>query len=343
MKISKRIYWFDLLKILACLMVITDHTIGYLLEYGGKNNSSVLFYSIAFSICKIGVPLFIMITGCLLLKEVNISYSKVCMRIKRIFFPLLFISAVYYFANNSLSFNNLFKFFDSFISGPLSTYLWYLYMLIGLYLISPFISKMIKNFSNNDYRNFILLFLSIPGIFSLLKIYSDLSVSNNFLGVLFPIAVVYYISGIYLRKIALCKKYRNLSFVIMICCFAFLTLSIYIPYLKTGDITYSLMTYTNIFVALSSFSIYYLFRYYFENKKISVKVENIIFNISVLTFGIYLFHNLISYRIYLSDIVQFVFGINSYVGVLFLILSCFIVSGIITYILRKLPIVKNYL
>jgi len=343
MIVGKRIYWFDLLKILACLMIITNHTIGYLLEYSGYSNFLVLFYSIVFSVCKIGVPLFIMITGCLILNENDIRYSKVFLRIKRVFFPLLIISFVYYFANNSISINNLVGFFRNFLINPLSTYLWYLYMLIGLYLISPFINKMIKNFNNNDFRNFIIICLFLPGILSLLKIYFNLSVSNNFLDVLFSVSVVYYVSGIYLRKIDLCIKYRNLAFILMVGCFILLTLSIYIPYLKTDNLTYSLMSYTNILVALASFSIFYLFRYYFENKKIGERVGNVIFNISLLTFGIYLFHNLISYRIYLSDIIQFVFKMNSYVGALFLIISCFIVSGIITYILRKIPIVKNYL
>ena len=341
-KSNRRIYWFDLLKILACLMIITNHTIDYLLQYAGYNNFTVLFYAACLSLCKIGVPLFIMITGCLLLKKES-NYREILGRIKRVLFPLIVVSLIYYFSDNNLNWNGGLNFIKTFFERPIRTYLWYLYMLIGLYLITPFLQKMIKSFSQDSYRNLIIICLVIPGILSILNIYFNLSFSPKFLDVLFPVAIVYYISGLYLSTVKLTVKYRNLAFISLIMMIIFLTLSIYIPYLQSDMIVYKMLDYTNLLVALSSFSVYYLFRYYFERKTISERSEKVIVNISLVTFGIYLIHNLISYRIYLSNIMQWIFNLNCYLGVISLILACFIVSGLITYILRKIPVIKNYL
>ena len=39
---------------------------------------------------------------------------------------------------------------------------WYLYAMISLYLMTPFLQKMLKNFNNKDYFVFIGLFLFLP-------------------------------------------------------------------------------------------------------------------------------------------------------------------------------------
>ena len=68
-KSLKRNYWIDILKIIACFCVIVNHTGLVLLEYTNYKNIPVLVYSIMFSICKIGAPIFIMVTGYLLLRK----------------------------------------------------------------------------------------------------------------------------------------------------------------------------------------------------------------------------------------------------------------------------------
>ena len=74
-------YWLDLIKILACFFVVINHTGGYLLEFAGNNNfGNSLFYMINFVFCKMGVPLFIMITGFLLLER-NSSFANMSKKI----------------------------------------------------------------------------------------------------------------------------------------------------------------------------------------------------------------------------------------------------------------------
>ena len=48
---KKRYCWADILKILACFLVIINHTGGYLLQYSGYDNLGIIiFYIINFVI-----------------------------------------------------------------------------------------------------------------------------------------------------------------------------------------------------------------------------------------------------------------------------------------------------
>ena len=78
---KKEIIYLDILKIFACFMVIINHTNGLILE--NKTFANTTFYCIMFSICKVAVPLFLMITGALILNR-NYSYKKVLKCIFRV-------------------------------------------------------------------------------------------------------------------------------------------------------------------------------------------------------------------------------------------------------------------
>lgn len=331
---NKRCIWIDILKITACFCVIINHNGGFLLEYAGNNNYTVLFYSIFFSICKIGVPIFLMITGYLLLTKEE-SYKRIFKRIYRIFMPLLFISLLVYVKQNGFNID----FIKSFINGPIIIPYWYLYMLIGLYLMLPFIRKMIKSFDNKDFKYFIIICLIIQGIFPMLKVLNIIDFSDKYFMSLLPYSISYLIAGLYLSRINLTKKNRNIAIIAFIIPIITLVLSMYLPYIYDGDISYSLDSWYFITTSLPSLSMFYLVRYYFD------KIENnkIIEEIASVTFGIYLFHPLINYKLYCFPMIRNIFSYNAYIGVILLEIICFCICGITTYLLRKIPVIKKFL
>ena len=114
-KEKKRYYWVDLLKILACFLVVINHTGGYLLEFAGTSNfGTSLFYMIEFVICKIGVPLFIMISGFLLLERNN-NFCDIGKKIFRVFVPLFLLSALVYFKANGFGISEVGDFIVQFL------------------------------------------------------------------------------------------------------------------------------------------------------------------------------------------------------------------------------------
>ena len=72
--VDNKIMYIDILRIIACFMVIVNHSVGLCLNH--KTFLSSTFYCLSFSICKIGVPIFLMITGALILDK-DYSYPKV--------------------------------------------------------------------------------------------------------------------------------------------------------------------------------------------------------------------------------------------------------------------------
>ncbi len=334
--------WIDLLKIIACFLVVVNHTGGYLLEYSGLTPGATLFYSINFSICKIGVPLFIMISGYLLLKRCS-DFKDMFKRITRVLVPLIVLSAIFYFRAKGFSIENVDNFIFDFIKEPVIIPFWYLYMLIGLYLVTPFIQKMVKNFETKDFRYLIIICLLIPATIPVICYFFKISINSNFTVALLPIYLCYYIAGLYISKIPLRKKYRNIALICFIVPIILFVCSMYIPVINGENISYALDASTYINVGLPALSSFYLMMYYFQNKKFGERTKQIISSIASVTFGIYLFHMFINYKIYNLVVMQYIFGFNCYLGILLVEILTFAICGIVTYFLKKIPYVKKYL
>jgi len=186
-------------------------------------------------------------------------------------------------------------------------------MLIGLYLILPFVQKMLKNFEKQDYLLFTILFLIVPSIIPLIKVFFSISVSNYFTQAFFPLFIGLLIVVNYISKIETKKSY----FIASIICFV-LSISVFAGYMiytynSTQELSYALDSY-NMLLVLSSVSIFYIIRFTFENRSLKPVVSKVLSEISLTTFGTYLFHFLIIYKFYNLNIVQKAFSANVYLG-----------------------------
>ena len=133
----------DALRILACLLVVANHTLGYALNTGAPG--AELFYCLLFSLCKTGVTLFVMVSGILLLDRED-GFRKTGRRILRVLVPLLAVSALLAWKDEGLAGLAPLRFLASFLRDPRRAPYWYLYALIGFYLLLPFLQKMTRGF-----------------------------------------------------------------------------------------------------------------------------------------------------------------------------------------------------
>ncbi len=170
------IAWIDLLRIIACLLVIISHSCDF---FVGKFDQSPDFYSgVAWgSLVRPCVPLFVMISGVLLLPirvDTGVFYAR---RMKRIIIPLVFWSIVlpilFYLYLSVVktttpnidmeahtlgaTVKKLYTFIFNFNYDTIP--FWYLYMLIGIYLFIPIISAWLTQASQRDIRRFILIWI----------------------------------------------------------------------------------------------------------------------------------------------------------------------------------------
>lgn len=157
---KNHIPWVDLLRVIACFMVVLAHSCDPFVAQFDANRTEFLSGVFIGSFMRSCVPLFVMISGVLLLPvnmEMTSFYSK---RAKRILLPFIFWSlllpVLYYLyfliAGSTISpsttaenhaliptLKKMYLFIFNFNYD--TTPLWYLYMLLGLYLFMPIINK----------------------------------------------------------------------------------------------------------------------------------------------------------------------------------------------------------
>lgn len=338
---KKRVLWLDLLKILACFLVIVNHTHRMLFSFAGESPSTVLFDSLLFFICKGAVPLFVMTSGYFLLPREN-TYQSVLKRAFYIAVPLVLVSVYHYITTLGAS-GNIRNFIGLFLKNPQSVELWYLYMLLGLYMATPFLSKMIRHFSAKDYAVFIALFLLLPSVVDFFELCSGYYISDFFFNAFFPGVLAYYIAGIFLTMIPRSKKILLAAILLYAAAILAGTLSIYLPYRNSGELYYYIDSWYALPIVLSVLTSFYIIRYFFEGRTWKPRSEAMIRKVSEVTFGIYLSHCMVKDSIYASAPMQAIFSFNPYLGTLVQPLACFLLCGMVIYFVRKLPILKKFL
>lgn len=165
----KRILYLDILKTVAIILVCSYHfQIGRSLSFESVNYHGNYLEKTISALPLIGVPIFFMCNGALLLnKDIKLSkhYSLV---LKLLFQMILFwvlTSFLYIGIKNSSydlttsAFINLF--FLSPIKGMNMTVFWFMFELISIYLILPFIKIVFDNISKLNIRKILLLLFTI--------------------------------------------------------------------------------------------------------------------------------------------------------------------------------------
>jgi len=166
----KRYFYLDALRLFAMIGVIAQHSI----EENDINlftlhRGSWLFINIISIFSRISVPIFVMISGAVILprfgsRNIIEFYTKSA---RKLLIPLFIWSLVYLQYSHKLS-----SYQDalSIFYIPSYYHLWFVYMIFGLYLSSPFISMMLVQANKNSILIFLCLWLLFYSIFPLLQI-----------------------------------------------------------------------------------------------------------------------------------------------------------------------------
>lgn len=167
---QQRIHFIDYLRALACFMVVIVHTCEffYIGADGGVAIKTVfdgVWVALIDGAFRCSVPLFVMISGYLLLPVATSMAEFFRKRLKRVVWPFLIWSILYmalpllwkgHSAPEALAMlEHLFTNFND-----ASGHLWFVYMLIGLYLFMPVISPWLATASKKELAFFIVLWLA---------------------------------------------------------------------------------------------------------------------------------------------------------------------------------------
>jgi len=141
-KLQRRIPYLDILRVLACLLVILIHT--PIRQYATYYNTPSVAGAVYTVLVTVNCNLFFMITGALLLPVKLPGRSFVKRRLNVVLPPLLVWTVVYLLERIFLMHNFTPKLLASILFHPVEGLLWYVYVLAVIYVTLPLVSKCIN-------------------------------------------------------------------------------------------------------------------------------------------------------------------------------------------------------
>lgn len=295
-----RNFSLDLLRVLACYLVIHQHASEFYYIQGSTGvvrGDNTFWIGIITSLGRISVPLFVMISGYFLLPMKDTTSAFFKKRFTRILYPFIFWCvgyAVFYVFYRGDSFQtcliNILNIPVNF--GTEVGHLWYIYMLIGLYLLIPILSPWIRSCSKKELEGYLWLWA-----FTTLLPYIHL-VFPQILGECFwnVTPLLYYFTGFvgYLVLGYYIKAHGSLSVVkslVLVVVGYAVTASVYCSQVETAvdtphlELSWSFCSLNVVMMTYGAFSLVKAIKWKGENK-----FGHLITDVSVKSYGMYLAH-----------------------------------------------------
>lgn len=289
----KRNVGLDILRIIAMIMIVFLHVIGKGMFRYEDNNAE--FYKIVLLIrafCIVAVNCYVLITGYF---QVNSKFK--INKVINIWVKVIFYSIVIYIIlllTGQIDFN--IKDVIKSLFPILTNEYWFVNCYLLLYILSPYINKIIKQLDKKEFQRLLIILLIV---FSILpSVLPSAFVMDNTRGYGIIWFIILYLVGAYIRLYVKTyyKNRKNLIVFFLINSFTYL-LVLGIQYICTklqiSDISERMYNYNFITVFLSSLCLFL----YFKNINIkNTKIINIISKIAPLTFGVYIIHEQVILR-----------------------------------------------
>lgn len=348
---NKRVFSYDILRSIAILLVVLCHSVeSTYTDVLVLSNKSQIFRIVTFTFGRLGVPIFLFLTGALILNKKFDSDDDIKKFYKHNLLSLfitveiwiviysIFYQLLYHNFNLELFIRNIF--FDKKFDMP---NMWYMPMIIGIYVALPFLSKIIKKFSLKIL--IIPLIIScianflIPTINIFAKIFNFGTISFIldvcFLGscYVFYVIVGYYLNNGILKKI----KTRHII-IVMLITFLF---TVWIQYYSINSNFIYNVWYNFFPLLICSICLYELIRRIFDNNKSTLYSNKVIQKgvtmLSKISLGIFFLHEI--FLIIYTKYFNFSFS-KPCISLLLFALS--LLSSIITItILSKIKFIKK--
>jgi surface polysaccharide O-acyltransferase-like enzyme len=202
----------DLVRTVAIVLVVLVHVTAFPFSIQGLMTSTAMFdwwtTDVFGAVANLSVPLFIMLSGVLLLnpekadEPLRVFFKK---RLTRIGVPIVFWTVAYFAWNyylHGFSFSPT-NVVEGLLSGSYY-HLWFLYLLVGLYMATPVLRVLVKNLDHRRFRYFLTLW--VIGTFTIPFINAFGGLGFNADVFIFVGWVGYFLLGVFLLQTQVSRR-----------------------------------------------------------------------------------------------------------------------------------------
>ncbi len=328
----KRKLWPDVIRSIAIFLVIVTHT-GI---NQNKNNYQDFWATIIFSsIDRAAVPLFVLLSGALLLKKSESYLSFFKKRVTKVFIPWVIWSLIYVIWNcnlHSIRIEDLSQFLKLFYITFMSQF-WFLPMLSVLYVLTPILRIFIKNSNKLDILYFIFVwFIFVSLIPFLINFYTQAHLS-------IPYSIQhlgYYVGGFYIITFNKKKNIFKTSILFLL----FLTLNILGSYFFNDKYQVFNSNSAPFIFGLSITAFAFLYQTINKNLKPNRLLQKLITSTSKASFGIFFVHIIIM-DVFNSSIYKLTTSFSPFLYIPTRAIIIFMISFLIVNLIKKIPYIQR--
>ena len=346
----------DLLRIIAILCVIYNHTNehGYFLYAFPSGMILKVFYIAVAAIIAIGVPIFFMISGALLLgKEESIEYvySHRVLRMSLVLFIITILQYVFLLSTNQAELSVRWL-ADHTVSDNIVPSYWYLYTYISYLIFLPLLRKLAQAMSNKEYIYLIGLYLVIEaGVRTAMYFGGYTEFSVFFKIPFFENIVILPLVGYYMEN-RMTKEDYNSKGALKLICASGLSLVVFVAMTLYRNLPYEEFTsydkglYTCGLTLIMDITVFYIIKYLVEVKRQekphNETVRKILGLLGTSIFGIYLVEGNIRYYTEFIDI-KLATYVGQFPAAVIWVFLIFVIGLAVSFFLRHIPGLRKLL
>ncbi len=289
---KERYFYLDIIRCLACFLVVVMHSMR------GGNNANAVAYVALDTLAKPCNALFFMASGALLLPVKTSAREFLKRRLGKIIGPCLIWTIVYNLTEVMWRKQSVSDMLSLLVNVPFSDkaygILWFVYVLIGLYILAPIISPWINTTDRREVKHLLHLW-GVTLLLIIARNYVKFPADERHMLYYFGGYAGYFLLGYYVHKYR--PRISSALLILMVTLpFAVALLLRTSPFMAVDR--WSVLGYLSLFTALSSLGWFsfvqkvtsssFLITDNRNQKKTFVR--SMIVKISNLTFGVYLIH-----------------------------------------------------
>ena len=317
-----RTFWIDLIRVVGALLVVAIHVCGRVaggyavegVDAATLGLAGLISQCINNASSAVAVPLFVMVSGALLLGRSDTMGTFYRKRFGKILLPFLAWSAIFilclWLAGGKLKDGTpitLVSSIGAVLSGGVSGHFWFLYMLVSLYLVAPFLSVLVRNAPKNMLTGFLVLWVIGVVIFPVVnnvvqETFGVTGIAEDFQFELVSLWVGFFVAGYVLKDVLIPTRWAFIVLGVGLCLSIAGPVNAYLLRISPDSPSTSfLLTFLGkgIFPIVSHKVILSVVAFLVLRSLgnlpsfASVRLGRLISHIAPLTFGIYLCHHLV--------------------------------------------------